>query len=104
MNIPSLATSFLKRVRRGARRDPARDWLALLTLSAIALAGIVVWNVWAFETVAGGGAIGTAPAKTALSIMLDRAALDAVRALFESRAAEQAKYSTGVYRYADPSQ
>jgi hypothetical protein len=104
MNIPSLATALLERARRGARADPARDWLALLALSAIALAGIVVWNVWAFETVAGGGAIGVPPAKTASPAVPDRAALDAVRTLFEGRAAEKAKYSNGAYRYADPSQ
>lgn len=104
MNIPALATSFLKRVRHGAKIDPTRDWLALIALSVIALTGIIVWNVWAFETVAGGDAIGAAPAKTTSPTVPDRAALDAVRALFESRAAEQAKYSTGAYRYADPSQ
>lgn len=104
MNIPSLVTSFLMRARRRARADPSRDWLALLTLSAIVLAGIVVWNIWAFETVADGGAIGGAPAKPTPSIILNHASLDVVRAIFESRAAEKAKYSTGTYRYADPSQ
>lgn len=84
--------------------DPVRDWLALLTLSVIALASIIVWNLWTFETVVGGGAIGAAPANTAPSTMPDRASLDAIHALFESRAAEEAKYATGVYRYADPSQ
>lgn len=103
MNIPNFVTKFLKRVRRGAREDPARDWLALITVSLIALASIIVWHVWAFDTVARGGAIGGAPAKTASSTSA-RASLDAIRAIFESRAAEEAKYATGVYRYADPSQ
>lgn len=102
MNISNLVTQFLKRVRRGAREDPARDWLALVTVSLIALAGIIVWHVWAFDTVARGGAIGT-PAKVASSTS-KRASLDAIRAIFESRAAEEAKYASGVYRYADPSQ
>lgn len=104
MNIPSLAFSLLERARRAARADPTRDWLALITISVIALAGIIVWNIWAFETVAGGGAIGAAPATTASLAVPDRAALDAIHALFESRAVEKAKYSTGAYRYADPSQ
>lgn len=103
MNIPRLATSFLERARRGARMDPARDWLTLLALSAIALTGIIVWNVWAFETVTLGGAIGTVPTKTVSPSVPDRATLDAVRTLFEGRAAEKEKYSTGAYHYADPS-
>jgi hypothetical protein len=102
MNISNPGTNFLKRVRHGAREDPARDWLALVTVSLIAFVGIIVWNVWAFDTVARGGAIGTS-AKVASSDSA-RITLDAIRAIFESRAAEQAKYSTGVYRYADPSQ
>lgn len=104
MNIPLLASSLLERARRAARANPARDWLALITLSVIVLAGIVVWNIWAFETVVGGGAIGAAPSKTAPSMMPDRASLDAIRALFEERAAEKANYANGAYRYADPSQ
>jgi len=102
MTMPNFLNRFLQRARRGAREDPSRDWLVLLTFSLIALAGIIVWNIWAFDTVAGGGAIGT-PAKVALSTS-KRASLDAIRAIFESRAAEQAKYSSGAYRYADPSQ
>lgn len=104
MNLPAVFNTFLQRARRGARADPARDWLALIALSTIALAGVVVWNLWTFGVVAGGGAIGGAAAKTAPSMMPDRAALDAVRALFEKRASEQTSYSTGAYRYADPSQ
>lgn len=103
MNIPNLATKVLKRARAGVREDPARDWLALITVSLIALAGIIVWHVWAFDTIAGGGAIGGVPAKTTSSTSA-RASLDAIRAIFESRAAEEAKYATGAYRYADPSQ
>lgn len=103
MNISNLVTRFLKRVRAGAREDPVRDWLVLITVSLIALAGIIVWNVWAFDTIARGGAIGGAPAKTASSVSA-RASLDAIRAIFANRAAEEAKYTTGVYRYADPSQ
>lgn len=104
MNFPDdLLRSFLRRARRAARADPARDWLILLVLSVMALAGIIVWNARAFEIVAGGGAIGGAPAETTPSTMLNRASLDAVRAIFADRAAEEAKYTTGTYRYADPS-
>jgi len=94
-------SSFIKRLRYGARLDPARDWLVVLIFFSIAFLGIVVWNVWAFDTVAGGGVIGTpAPSATAT---FDRTSLEAIRTIFESRADEEAKYVTGVYRYADPS-
>lgn len=104
MNLPALFSSLLQRARRSARADPARDWIALISLSVIALAGIVVLNLWTFGVVAGGGAIGGAQAKTALSLAPDRASLDAIRAIFEKRAAEKGQYSSGAYRYADPSQ
>lgn len=102
MNISNFLANSLKRLRCGGRRDPARDWLALLAVSLIALAGIVVWHVWAFDTVARGGAIG-APAKVTTPAS-SRIPLDAIRTTFENRAVEEAKYTSGAYRYADPSQ
>lgn len=102
MNILNSIASFLRRARSGARQDPVRDWLILLTLSAIALAGIVVWNVWAFDTVSGGGTIGAPVAKAPGAF--NASSLEGIRAIFANRAEEEAKYVTGVYRYADPSQ
>jgi hypothetical protein len=102
MNILSTIVTFLKRFRYGANIDPVRDWLAMLSLSAVVLVGIIVWNVWAFNTVASGGVIG-AEAPKALPTF-NRASLDTIRTIFESRATEEAKYVAGVYRYADPSQ
>ncbi|MBI4088594.1 hypothetical protein HY415_00680 [Candidatus Kaiserbacteria bacterium] len=102
MNFYHSIGSFFRQLRTGARQNPTRDWLVLLIFSAIALAGIVAWNVWAFQTVAGGGVIG-APV-TGAPQAFNPSSLDTVRAVFESRAAEEAKYRTGAYRYADPSQ
>lgn len=82
--------------------DPMRDWLALLIFSVIAFIGIVVWNAWAFDTITSGGVIGRAATST--PAIFDRTLLDVVHAVFEKRATEEAKYRTGVYRYADPSQ
>lgn len=93
--------SFFSRLHRGAHLDPLRDWLAMLTLSAILLVGIVVWNIWAFDTVARGGVIGSS--STATSSVFNRSSLDAIQTIFADRAAEEAKYVTGVYRYTDPS-
>lgn len=92
---------FLRRLRSGARLDPIRDWLVLLTLSMMAFVGIIVWNVWAFDTIARGGTLGAPVAGT--SEVFSRASLDSIRAIFAERASEEAKYVTGVYRFADPS-
>ncbi len=102
MNISDTIASLLKRMRYGANIDPVRDWLVVLTLSIIVLACIVVWNVWAFSTVASGGAIGTSSPKAAP--IFDPASLNAIHTIFAARADEEARYVTGVYRYADPSQ
>ena len=102
MNISNSTGSLLKRLHTGAHIDPMRDWLALLACATIALTGIVVWNIWAFDTIAQGGVIGSSTAST--PAVLDSPSLNAVRAVFEERAAEEAKYRTGVYRYSDPSQ
>ena len=102
MNIFTAIISFFKRFRYGAEINPTRDWVALLMLSAITLTGIVIWNMWAFDTVANGGIIGTAATST--PPVFDQASLDAVHAIFADRAAEEAKYETGVYNFSDPSQ
>lgn len=102
MHISDFIGSFLKRLRSGASIDPVRDWIVLLIASTIALAGIIVWNVWAFDTVASGGTIGTPT--TRAPVVSERVSLEAVRAVFANRAAEKAKYETGVYSFADPSQ
>lgn len=102
MNIFNATRSFLKRLRGDAREDPVRDWLVLITFSTIVLTGIIVWNEWAFDTVASGGVIGTP--MTSVPPIFNRSSLDAIRTIFANRAEEEAKYVTGTYRYADPSQ
>ena len=102
MRISNLIGSLLKRLRSMTRIDPSRDWLIMLVLSAFVLAGSIVWNVWTFNTVANGGSIGAPADKT--SPIFSRSSLDAIRAIFAQRAAEEAKYETGVYQYTDPSQ
>ena len=94
--------AFYSRVRGGLYLDPVRDWLVLLILSVFAFVSIVVWNVWAFDTVAQGGVIGANATSTTPSI--NRSSIDAIHDIFAKRAGEEAKYVTGVYRYADPSQ
>lgn len=102
MNISNSINSLLSRFRSAAHFDPMRDWLVLFTLSILAFVSIVVWNAWAFDTVARGGVIGTSA--TSAPPIFDRSSLDAIRTVFVKRAIEESKYATGVYRYADPSQ
>lgn len=102
MNTSTTLGSFFGRLRSGMRFDPVRDWLVLLILSLFAFISIVVWNVWAFDTVARGGVIGSPVPKSAP--VFNRSSIDAIHTIFEKRAAEEVKYVTGVYRYADPSQ
>lgn len=102
MNALNAIREFFSRMRSSAHIDPVRDWLIMLTLSILAFASIVIWNVWAFDTVARGGVIGAAATSTPQSF--NGSSLDAIHAVFKKRASEEAKYATGVYRYADPSQ
>ena len=100
MNIPRAVGSLSKRFRYGSRVDPQRDWFALLTLLGLVLAALMVWNIWAFDTVANGGTIGA----TSTPPVFSPSSLDAIQAIFTDRAAQEQKYQTGVYRFADPSQ
>ena len=96
------AGSFIKRTGDKTPPDPARTWLAIVTIAAVAFIVIVVWNVWAFDTAAHGGVIGTPLPET--PAVFNRSSLDTIRTVFAARAEEEAKYVTGTYRYTDPSQ
>lgn len=102
MNISNKIGSLLKHLHSKKRIDPMRDWLALLVCAVMTLAGIIVWNAWAFDTVANGGVIGSSATST--PSVFDDSSLDAIRKTFSTRAEEEVKYRTGIYRYADPSQ
>lgn len=102
MNIFNHNRSFFSRLRSAAHFDPVRDWLVMLVLSIFAFVSIVVWNIWAFDTVAQGGVIGTAASGTKQSFNLSL--VGNVNEILGKRATEEAKYRTGGYRYADPSQ
>ncbi|MCX6786260.1 MAG: hypothetical protein NTU85_00315 [Candidatus Kaiserbacteria bacterium] len=101
MTASHLPDSFLKRLRYGVP-NPQRDWFILLTISVMVLVGSIVWNVWTFETVAQGGIIGSIA--TSSPPIFSRASLDTIHTVFENRANEKAKYETGSYHFADPSQ
>lgn len=100
MNFSTFTTLFVRLRHRSL--DPSRDWFVLVALSLITLAGIVVWNAWAFDTVANGGIIGTSATST--PALFNQDSLRTINAVFTGRAEEKVKYETGTYRFADPSQ
>lgn len=102
MNIFNHNRPFFSRLRSVAYFDPVRDWLVMLILSVFAFISIVVWNIWAFDTVAQGGILGATTSETKQSFNLS--SIGDVNEILEKRANEEAKYRIGVYRYADPSQ
>jgi hypothetical protein len=95
-------TSLRSRLSYGARIDPARDWSILLVLGGLVLVLVVVWNVWAFETVVNGGVLGNATVSS--PPLFSQASLDTIQSLFSDRLVEETKYRDGTYRFADPSQ
>ena len=101
MTISKIKNNFFNHMGYGAI-NPIRDWLFLVALSAILLAGIVVWNVWAFDAVAQGGIIGKPDTNAPSSI--NQSSVDQINTIFANRAAEENKYVNGAYQYTDPSQ
>lgn len=102
MDISLLISKIKEHLGYGSRIHPTRDWLALLSFASIIFAGILIWNVWAFSTVVQGGVLGTTASST--PPVFSQSSLDAIHSVFAQRSAEDAKYQTGVYRFADPSQ
>lgn len=99
-NIPSMSSMFQRAKNRAA--DPVRDWFVLISLSGIVFIAVIVWHIWAFDIVAGGGTLGSGGQNA--QVPFDSSSLSAIHSIFENRATEAAKYQTGVYRFADPSQ
>jgi len=101
MNMTNPFNFLAKRIRAFSHLDPERDWIVLIIISTIAFIIIVVWNAWAFDTVAGGGVIGSTAANT--PPVFNQTSLDTIHTIFADRAAEEEKYVSDVYHYIDPS-
>lgn len=93
--LPHIGAPFSR-----VRRDPRRDWFILLAVGLAALVAIVGWHAWAFKTVVSGGTLG-GPAPSAAPT--SASALDTIGSVLAGRAAEDAAYTEGAYRFADPS-
>ena len=90
------------RYKGTGRANPARDWAMLLCATALALVLLLAWNIWAFKTVVSGGTLGEARPPAVAPPAAN--ALDEISGLLSARAAEDAKYIDGTYRFTDPSQ
>lgn len=101
-DFPRIAKNLTRRFSYGGHIDAARDWMTLLSLALIIFAAIIAWNAWAFNTVAEGGIIGKAATST--PPVFSQTSLDAIHTVFSNRSAEELKYQTGAYGFADPSQ
>jgi len=101
MNISNLLHSIKSRFAYGSYLRPARDWFVLLSVWAVLLFGVLLYNIWVFDRLASGNTLGT-QIVTAPSIF-NRSSLDAIQKVFSDRATEEVKYATGVYHFTDPS-
>jgi hypothetical protein len=90
--------AILTKVSYGDRARPVRDWFVLLAVMAVLVGLSVGWNVWLLRNMEKGGTIGTPETPSAF----DTAPIESVRAVFESRAEEEARYENE-YRFVDPS-
>jgi hypothetical protein len=101
MNTINLFFKRWRSAHNGPR--PSRDWRLLLVATFLLLVAVTGWSLWVFQTIITGGTVGVT---TSLSTKPERRVnpVDTVRSIYSARATEEANYSTGVYRYADPSQ
>jgi len=100
--MPNYLHSFIKKLRGGIRPRPSRDWLIIVVLFGVALLIILVLSIVSFQNIVNGDK-GSASVTTSPQV-IDRAALDKIQKIFEKRAIEKEKYTTGDYSYTDPSQ
>lgn len=102
MTLPAAAqiTEKVTQIFAGGPR-PRRDWRALLVVAAVLLCAIVLWQVRFFQTVVEGNSVGGMVLPTTVPAAPDP--LAPVRTLYERRAHEEVRYTSGAYEYSDPS-
>jgi hypothetical protein len=99
MDLPHLRIPKVS--ERVSRVNPERDWTTLLSVTLLALLGVVALGVSSFDTVSSEPL--SAPAPSSTNASFNASSLDAIRAVFAARAAEEDKYVSGAYTFSDPS-
>jgi hypothetical protein len=101
MNLPNLHFSGSPdSLKYGERLRPMRDWFALMGVLAVLLLIGIAWSAYTYGAVQRGEIIGNTPAGPDMSV--NRASLQSVESLFDTRAAEAEKYKSGAYTFVDP--
>lgn len=99
--MPNPLNLLWNKIKPSNRLDPERDWIVLLIVSIIVLTGIVVWNAWAFDTIAKGKILGPTASTTVTTFK--QSSFGEIHTIFEERVKEEVNYTSGVYQYIDPS-
>lgn len=89
--------SIMKKLQYGDQIRPARDWLIMLGIFILGLAGCVLYGLLTFSSVVQGQPVGNAQANAPAQIQLGQ-----VNALFSARAEQRQHYDSD-YRFVDPS-
>ncbi|KND50131.1 MAG: hypothetical protein AB203_04065 [Parcubacteria bacterium C7867-008] len=97
LTLPKFSKNSAGAFKYGDRLNPSRDWFILVTIFVVLLLASLAWNVWLFDRVTKGDAIGNASAPAPLN----PASIDSVQALFEARAIKETDYKNT--HFVDPS-
>ncbi|MBU6321072.1 MAG: hypothetical protein KGI78_03890 [Patescibacteria group bacterium] len=98
-----LRTQFSAVARRvsGFTPRPERDWRVILSLGALLFAAILAWHLYLFTATLGSDRASSAGE---VAPVATPSALETLPAFLAARTAEEEKYVTGSYQFADPSQ
>ena len=100
MNIPFFKSfqSKLHTRSKGSGPEPARDWLIIVTTALVLLLLSAGWSYWSSLSP---NNTGTPEVKQSTDILKTNS-IDAVKAIFDKRTAERARYQNE-YHFIDPS-
>ncbi len=104
MTLHNLSARIKVMTRGSHAPRPERDWQLLLSIGGVALIIIFAWQWWVFERVVHGEFRDSGVEGTMQEGGRADTPEDQLQTFYEARALEEQKYTTGVYRLADPSQ
>jgi hypothetical protein len=92
-------TNAFRSVRYGDRMNPVRDWHWVISIAFVLLIASAGWSYAVFENTSSGELLG---ANAQALPPITTASLEAVRTVFDARAAARAHYLSD-YHFVDPS-